>query len=213
MKEFASKFSYLRFFKFFLSIFISLVILISVAQIASAQCAGGACRTACLPTEVPGPGTCSDPNTPICCVPLGGTGPGGSGINWGALIGIGTPAFPAGSSIGAIIYALLPYIFAIAGFLLLLYIIWAGFQILNSQGDPKALAAGREKITGAIIGLLIIFVAFWVVQILAQILNLQPIIDIFGTGAPPPCSNVGDLCTPNGCCNPLHCGAGGICQP
>jgi hypothetical protein len=84
------------------------------------------------------------------------------------------------ATIGDIISALLPYIFGIAGFLLLLYIVLGGYQVLVSQGDPKQMAAGREKITWAIVGFIVLFSAFWIVQLAGRILNIQQIIDIFG---------------------------------
>ncbi|OGM25061.1 hypothetical protein A2715_03920 [Candidatus Woesebacteria bacterium RIFCSPHIGHO2_01_FULL_39_32] len=83
-------------------------------------------------------------------------------------------------TIGRIIQELLPYVFGLAGFLILLFIILGGFQILTSQNDPKALAAGQQKIYNAIVGFIIVFVSFWLVQLVARILDLPPIIDIFG---------------------------------
>ena len=84
-------------------------------------------------------------------------------------------------SLGAIIRDLLPYVFGIAGFLIFLYIIWGGFQILTSQGDPKTVASGQQKITYAVIGLLVIFTAYWVIRLIARILSLNRIFDIFGS--------------------------------
>ena len=86
----------------------------------------------------------------------------------------------AGGTVGQIISALLPYIFGLAGFLILLYIVLGGYQVLVSQGDPKQMAAGREKITYAIVGFIVIFTAYWLVQLIARILNIQRIIEIFG---------------------------------
>ena len=53
--------------------------------------------------------------------------------------------------------ALLPIIFPIAGILLLLYLIWGGFDYLTSMGDPKKAEAGKTKITQAIFGIFIFF--------------------------------------------------------
>jgi len=83
-------------------------------------------------------------------------------------------------TLGGIIGALLPYIFGIAGLLLLLYLIFGGFSLLTSGGDPKAVQAAKEKITFALIGFVIVFVSFWLVQIIGRILNINAIIQIFG---------------------------------
>lgn len=103
-------------------------------------------------------------------------------MNKAALDSLVNQAIPnlAGRSIGGIIAVLIPYIYGIAGFLLLLYAVSAGYQILTSSGDPKALAQARDKITNAIVGFIIMFSSYWIVQLVARILKLQKIIDIFG---------------------------------
>ena len=99
-------------------------------------------------------------------------------IDFPSLIRVTIPRLSA-TSVGGIIYSLLPYILGIAGFLILIYIILGGFQILASQGDPKAIAAGQQKITYAIVGFIILFVAYWIVQLIAAIFDLGPIRTIF----------------------------------
>jgi hypothetical protein len=76
-------------------------------------------------------------------------------------------------SIGQIISVILPYIFAAAGIALLIYLILGGLQLMTSQGDPKAIEAAKGKITNAVIGFVIVFIAFFVVQLLGQLLHLQ----------------------------------------
>ncbi|OGM15794.1 hypothetical protein A2V56_01060 [Candidatus Woesebacteria bacterium RBG_19FT_COMBO_42_9] len=83
-------------------------------------------------------------------------------------------------TLGQIISSLIPYIFVIAGLLLLLYLVFGGFGLMTSRGDPKAVAAAKEKITFAVAGFVIIFVSYWIVQIVGQILGIQDILDIFG---------------------------------
>ena len=90
-----------------------------------------------------------------------------------------TPNF-VGRTVGDIISDLLPYVFGIAGFLILIYIVLGGYQVLISQGDPKLIAAGQEKITYAIVGFIVMFSAFWIVQLAGRILNIEQITDIFG---------------------------------
>jgi hypothetical protein len=92
----------------------------------------------------------------------------------------GDVTFSTNLTLGQIVQAILPYIFVIAGLLLLLYLIYGGFSLMTSAGDPKKMEGAKGKITGALIGFLIIFVSFWIVQIVGRILGIQPIIDIFG---------------------------------
>lgn len=84
-----------------------------------------------------------------------------------------------GLSFGSIISSILPYIFTIAGIILLAYLIFGGFQFMLSGGDPKATQSAKSHITNALIGFVIIFVAFWIVQILGSIFGLTKITDIF----------------------------------
>ena len=95
--------------------------------------------------------------------------PGGGKIN-----------FNTSLTFGNIITGLLPFLFAIAGILLLLYLLYGGFQIMLSRGEPKGIEAGKGKITNALLGFVVIFVSFWIVQIVARILGLTTVINIFG---------------------------------
>lgn len=81
----------------------------------------------------------------------------------------------AGETIGDVISDLLPYLFVFAGLILLLYLIWGGFALMTSGGDPKAMDQAKGKITNAVIGFLIIFVSFWLIQILQTIFGLPKI--------------------------------------
>ena len=81
--------------------------------------------------------------------------------------------------IGSIVSSLLNYLFPIAGILLLLYLIFGGFSLMTSGGDPKAVQGAKSKITNALVGFLIVFAAYWIVQIIASVLGLGKIGEIF----------------------------------
>lgn len=83
------------------------------------------------------------------------------------------------ASLGEVISALLPYLFAGAGLLLLLYLIYGGLSLMLSRGDPKAVQSAKEKITSALTGFIIVFVSYWLVQIVGRILGITAIQDIF----------------------------------
>jgi hypothetical protein len=85
----------------------------------------------------------------------------------------------AGGTVGDIVSALIPYIFGIAGFALLIFLVLGGYQIMISQGDPKQMAAGREKITYAIIGYIIMFVAYFITLLVAEVLDIEKLRNIF----------------------------------
>lgn len=120
----------------------------------------------------------------VCCAPTGGGddggGDGGSG-DWGGtgvvvninslITGIGGK-IPSLSDLGAILSAALPILYAISGFTLFLFLISSGFKYLTSAGDPKKLEAAKSAITTAIVGFIIIFMAYWLTEIANYIFKL-----------------------------------------
>jgi hypothetical protein len=78
-------------------------------------------------------------------------------------------------TIGGIISILLPYIFVLAGLALLLMLIFGGFQLMTSAGNPKGMESGKNKVMYALVGFLIIFASFWLVKIFQVILGLPVI--------------------------------------
>ncbi len=82
------------------------------------------------------------------------------------------------TDIGSIISALLPYLYVIAGLILFGAIIASGFQFLTSAGDPKRTASAKGCLTNAVIGFLIVFISYWLIQIIEVVFHL----DILGGG-------------------------------
>lgn len=78
-------------------------------------------------------------------------------------------------NIGGLISEALKYVFPLAGLILFGMLIFGGFELLTSSGNPEAIKKGQDKITSAVIGFVIIFVAYWLVQILQAILGLEKI--------------------------------------
>ena len=83
--------------------------------------------------------------------------------------------FTQKEDIGGIASILLSNSVVIAGVVFLFLIIIAGFTMLNGagSGDPKKFAQGREVIVYALIGFLIIFASYWIIQIIAQMTGLK----------------------------------------
>lgn len=84
-----------------------------------------------------------------------------------------------GLSLGLIVTRIMNYVYPLAGLGLLIYLIFGGVQMLTSAGDPKAAESAKKKITGALIGFVIIFVSFWLTRIVSSILGLSDFGDIF----------------------------------
>lgn len=82
-------------------------------------------------------------------------------------------------TLGGIVSAAIPLILAFAGLGLLLMLISAGYTFLTSAGDAKKMEEGKQRLTFAVVGFLIVFVAFWVVQLTGTIFGLQSITNVF----------------------------------
>lgn len=76
-------------------------------------------------------------------------------------------------TIGNIIGTALPIVIGLAGLGLLLMLISSGYTFMTSAGDAKKMEEGKQRLTYAIVGFLIVFGAYWLVQILGV---------MFGTG-------------------------------
>lgn len=75
-----------------------------------------------------------------------------------------------------IITQALPYVFGIAGIILLFNIISSGLKMMTSQGDPKALSAAQAKLTTSAIGVLILTTSFWIVQLVMKFIGINTIL-------------------------------------
>jgi hypothetical protein len=76
-------------------------------------------------------------------------------------------------------YGIVTILFFFAGVAMLLYVVYGGIEMMLARGEPKAIQAAKEKITNAIIGMIIVFTAYWVVQIVGQIFGLKGITQTF----------------------------------
>lgn len=70
------------------------------------------------------------------------------------------PEFTQASALGFILSLLYKYILPLIGVVGFIFFLWSGVQYLTSKGDPKGLAAAQARLTYAIVGLIIIFLAY-----------------------------------------------------
>lgn len=83
------------------------------------------------------------------------------------------------ATIGDVLNRAIPFVFAIAGIGLLVILLSAGFGFLTSAGDAKKLETAQQRLTYAVVGFLIIFTAYWLVQIAGRIFGLTEVQTIF----------------------------------
>lgn len=72
-----------------------------------------------------------------------------------------------------LISRILPNILSLASILLLIYLIYGGFLYINSNGDQEKVKKSQSMITNALIGFLIIFGSYWIMQALQVITGIQ----------------------------------------
>lgn len=76
---------------------------------------------------------------------------------------------PGYGSIGEFVSKILPNVYIISGLILFALLLGGGFAIMTSGGDPEKKKNGSQAITGALIGFIIIFVSYWIIQIIEYI--------------------------------------------
>lgn len=79
------------------------------------------------------------------------------------------------STPGALISILLKNIYVLAGIMLFVLLIVGGISMISSAGggDAKKTAQGQKAITSAVIGFLLIFASYWIIQIIQYITGLE----------------------------------------
>lgn len=82
------------------------------------------------------------------------------------------------SNIGEFISAVLPNIYVISSLVLFILLIGGGFTIISSGGNPDKQNKGSKAITSAVVGFIIIFGSYWLIQIIEYIFGIK----IFNSG-------------------------------
>ena len=78
----------------------------------------------------------------------------------------------ADATIGDVLSALLPYLYIAGGLILFVMIIWGGFEMLAGATEQKSQEAGKQRITAAAIGFILLFVSYWIAQILQIVFGI-----------------------------------------
>ncbi len=71
-----------------------------------------------------------------------------------------------GASVGNIITTVINLIFVVATIAALLYLVLGGLRWLTSGGDKQAVSSARDSIVAAIIGLVIIFLSYLILNVI-----------------------------------------------
>lgn len=89
------------------------------------------------------------------------------------LQGISTPGlkstYQSSGLAGQLLTEIFPRVLGIAGFLAVIFILASAFQFVTSSGNPEGAASARNRLTYALIGFVIVALAFVILQIVDRI--------------------------------------------
>lgn len=77
-------------------------------------------------------------------------------------------------TLGQLLSGLLNIAFYVAIFLAFYWLVWGAFQYMMASGDKESLAKAREKIKWTLIGLAVIFAAYFLAKYASEILPQKP---------------------------------------
>lgn len=81
----------------------------------------------------------------------------------------------ANNTISAIVTNAIAIIFTIAAVAFVFMIIWGAFEWIISAGDKEKVAKARNRLTNAIIGIVLLALAFVIINTIGQIIGLNPL--------------------------------------
>jgi hypothetical protein len=98
-------------------------------------------------------------------------------VDFGQTFGspFGGTAGTTGSTLGDLVSLIVKLGFVVSGILILFFILMAGFQIVAGagSGNPEAAKKGQQAATSAVIGFVVVFVAYWIVRIIELIAGIK----------------------------------------
>ena len=72
-------------------------------------------------------------------------------------------------SVSDIINEVMVIIFPLALFILFIYLLWAGVDLARNLGNPETIKKAKARITNAVIGIILLAISYWIVEILTKI--------------------------------------------
>jgi hypothetical protein len=65
------------------------------------------------------------------------------------------------------------FAFPIAGLILFVMLIWGGIEMMAGSATSKSVDAGKQRITTALLGFLLLFSSFWIARILEMMFGIK----------------------------------------
>lgn len=82
------------------------------------------------------------------------------------------------NGVASLVTLFLNIVFVLSGLILLFFFIFGGIGMISSAGanDPQKSEQAKKTITSAVIGFVIVFVSYWIVKLIGQLLGMGNII-------------------------------------
>ena len=89
--------------------------------------------------------------------------------------GVGIGQSPTYKTPGGLISLLLKNVYMVAGIILFFLLLFGGlnFIIGAGSGDPKKTAQGQQAVTQALLGFLLIFTSYWIIQLISFVTGVN----------------------------------------
>lgn len=93
-------------------------------------------------------------------------------------VDIGKEFAPIGTTFttfGQLVSVLLPNLYILAGLVLFFLLIFGGFSLImgGGGGNPQQAEKGKNAVTAAVVGFILIFVSWWIIQIIETITGVE----------------------------------------
>jgi len=76
------------------------------------------------------------------------------------------------NTLGDLVNKIMEYLIPFASIILLVVLVWGGFDYLMSKGEPNGLKAGKAKITAGIIGFVLLAASYILVKLITAIIGI-----------------------------------------
>lgn len=97
-----------------------------------------------------------------------------TGFNIGdKLLFQGSTASQEYSSTSNLLNNILPNVYIAGGLVIFFMIVFGGFTIIAGAGNPDKIKDGTKTITSAIMGLLVLFTSYWIIQIIQVVTGVS----------------------------------------
>lgn len=79
------------------------------------------------------------------------------------------------NSFGGLISAILPNVYVLAGLILLFLLIFGGLTVIlgAGKGNQENVEKGKKVLTSTLIGFLVVFASYWIIQILEIVTGVE----------------------------------------